>query len=398
MNSRSRIAPRRWALRSVCLGAATLALAACSSSGSSGGSSDASGSSGSGSPITIAISAPFTGDEADYGTETTNALKLAEKYYGSTINGHPIKMVQFDDKCTGSGAEIAIKNALAANPILIDGPACSGGVQAVQKTIQAAGVPEMVGSYLPSLTANGDTSFFRIVASDAQFARVMAKFIKEKGYKRVAILAGTASFSAGEGQALDAALKQTGVPAVKDISYTDGDTDFSGQIESLKSANPDAVFLASYDPDGARACAQMKQLGLNAHCLSNESMAYADSAHAGGASLNGAYAYAPFLPTQLPQFISAWKQQFHTEPNDESYGLGYVGYAAALQALKAAGPNPTPAKLTQLLHSMTFNINLGIGKVKFNSNGDNGCASMYIGQIEDSGKTFNMVENDSLKC
>lgn len=393
MYPKFRIAPGRRSLKSLCLGAAILALAAC---GSASGSN--SGSSGSGSPITIAISAPFTGDEADYGTEATNALKLAEKYYGSTINGHPIKMVQFDDKCTGSGAEIAIRSALADNPILVDGPACSAGVSAVQKTLQAAGVPEMVGAYLPSLTTHGDTTFFRNIASDAQFAQVMTQFIKEKGYKRVAILAGTASFSAGEGQALAAALKQAGLPAVKDISYADGDTDFSGQIESLKSAKPDAVFLASYDPDGARACAQMKQLGLNAECLGNESIAYADSAQAGGAALDGTYAYAPFLPAQLTQFASAWKQAFGTEPNDESYGLGYVGFAAALQAIKAAGPDPTPAKVSQLLHSQTFTVNLGIGKVKYAASGDNACATMSIGQLSDSGKTFNMVKNASLNC
>ncbi|MBO0819821.1 MAG: ABC transporter substrate-binding protein [Nocardiopsaceae bacterium] len=388
----SRIARGRRGLLSLGLALAVLVLAACGSSSGSGGSAAA------GSPITIAISAPFTGDTADYGTQATNALKLAEKYYGSTINGHPIKMVQFDDKCTGSGAEIAIRNALAENPVLIDGPACSSGVSAVQKTVQSAGIPQLVGAYLPSLTTHGDTSFFRNVASDAQFAQVMTRFIKEKGYQRVAILAGTASFSAGEGQALAAALKQAGLPAVKDISYTDGDTDFSGQIQSLKSAKPDAVFLASYDPDGARACAQMKQLGLNAQCLGNESIAYADSVQAGGAALNGAYAYAPFLPTELTQFVSAWKQEFGSEPDDESYGLGYVGFAAALQAIKAAGPDPTPAKVSQLLHSRTFTVNLGIGKVRYAASGDNACATMYIGQLSDNGKKFNMVKNESLHC
>lgn len=383
-----------------------LALAACGSSGGGagasagggGGSSDTGSGGGSGSPLVIAISAPFTGPTADYGTQAKHALQLAEKYYGSTINGHPLKMVTFDDKCTGSGAEVAIKNALAQHPILVDGPACSGGVSAVQKTLQDAGVPEVVGSYLPSLTENGDPIFFRAVPSDAQFAAIMAKFIQKKGYKKVAILHGTASFSDGEGAALDAALKAINLAPVKDISYTDGATDFSGAIESLKSANPDAVFFASYDPDGARACAQMKQLGLNATCLGNESMAYPDSAQAGGDALNGAYDFAPFIPEQLPQFTAAWKKQFGSAPDDESYGLGYVGFAAALQAIKAAGPNPTTAKVGQLLHSKTFNVNLGIGKVKFDAKGNNACATMYIGQTEDGGKTFKLIENDSLKC
>ena len=41
------------------------------------------------SPLTIAISAPFTGGTADYGLEISRALTLAEKYYGSSVNGHP---------------------------------------------------------------------------------------------------------------------------------------------------------------------------------------------------------------------------------------------------------------------------------------------------------------------
>jgi branched-chain amino acid transport system substrate-binding protein len=375
-----------------------LVLAACGSSGSKSGGDGGGGSGASGSTLTIAISAPFTGPTADYGTEAKHALQLAEKYYGSTINGHPLKVVTFDDKCTGSGAEVAIKNALAQHPILIDGPACSGGVSAVQKTITDAGVPEVVGSYLPSLTENGANQFFRGVPSDAQFAATMATFIQKQGFKKVAILHGTAAFSAGEGVALDAALKAVNLAPVKNIAYTDGATDFSGAIESLKSAKPDAVFFASYDPDGARACAQMKQLGLDAACLGNESLAYADSAAAGGASLNGAYAWGVLIPSELPDFTAAWKKEFGTLPNDESYGLGYLGFAVALQAIKAAGPNPTPQKVAELMHSTTFDVNLGIGKVKFDEKGNNSCVRMYIGQLADNGKTFKMLEDNSLKC
>lgn len=381
------------------MGALALTLAACgSNSGTKSSSNNASGGGGNGSPLTIAISAPFTGPTADYGTEATRALQLAEKYYGSTINGHPIKVVTFDDKCSGSGAEVAIRNALAHNPILIDGPSCSGGVVAVQQTLQQQGIPEIVGSYLPSLTEHGDKSFFRLIASDAQFAKVMANFIKSKGWQHVAILHGTAAFSAGEGTALADALNAVGLAPVKNVAYTDGTSDFSGQIEAIKSASPDAVFFASYDPDGARACKQMKELGLNAQCLGNEAMAYADSAQAGGAALNGAYDWAPYIPAQYPQFESAWQKQFHAAPNDESYGLGYIGFAAALQAIKAAGPNPTPSKVAQLMHTMTFNVNLGIGKVKFDSSGNNACASIYIGQTTNAGQTFKMVANDSLHC
>ena len=100
----------------------------------------------------------------------------------------------------------------------------------------AAGIPEIVGAYLPSLTQNGDKSIFRNVASDAQLATIMAQFIKSKGYTRIAILAGTAAFSAGEGVAMNSALTAIGLAPVADISYTDGATDFSGQIEALKAA------------------------------------------------------------------------------------------------------------------------------------------------------------------
>ena len=144
----------------------------------------------------------------------------------------------------------------------------------------------------------------------------------------------------------------------------------------------------------------MKQLGLNAECLGNEALTYSDSAQAGGNSLNGAYAFAPYMPSVMPQFVKAWRAKFHAIPNDESYGLGYVGFAVALQAMKAIKGNITPSKLNTMLHTKTFKVNLGVGKVKYLANGDNACATMYVGEIETNttGNNFNLIKNLSLKC
>lgn len=353
---------------------------------------------GSRAPLTIAVIGAFTGTVATYGIQEADGLKFAEKFYGSTINGHPIKIAKFTTKCSGGAAEIAWKSAQADHPIAVLGPSCSGGTEAIQSAVEAAGVPMMNASYLPSLSEHGDKLYFRNSASDATLTRVMAHFIKQKGYKRVAILHGTSAFTAGEGTAMTNALAEVGINPVANVSYTTSATTFSGQIETLKSAKPKAVFFASYDPTGARACAQMRHLGLNAECLGNESMAYPDSAAAGGKVLNGAYDFAPFVPAALPKFSAAWKKQFGVTPTDESYTEGYVGSVALLQAIKDAGKNPTPKRVALMLHKKTFTENFGIGKVRFGSTGDNKCATMYIGMTSNAGKTFKVVQNHTPKC
>ena len=350
------------------------------------------------SPIVIGVVAPFTGSSADDGLQMVRAWALAEKNYGASVNGHPIKLVQFDDAGTSSGAVIGVKNALADHAILINGVGTSGGQVAVQPILEAAGVPVTSGSFLPVLTQVGDKGFFRYVPSSSQLAKITAKFIKGENYTRPAILAGTAAFPAEEGAAVSAALTAVGLPPVADISYTDGATSFTAQIEALKAANPDVVYFASYTPDGATACAQMKQLGLTAECISNSDMTLPSSLAAGGAALDGAYSNTDYVASQFAPFVAAWHKRFNAAPDAVSMVLGYGPDAVVIQALKVIKGTITAAKLTAVLHAKLFNVNLGVGKVKFDRAGDNECAKMYIGEFGASGNRFTMIENKSLSC
>lgn len=383
--------------------AAILALGACgsssskaSSTGTAAGSSN-SGSSSSGSPITVAEVVPLSGNVADYGLQADRAWQLAFKTYGSTVNGHSIKIQKYDEKCTPSAAVVAVNQALGSGAVALDGPTCSGDVTATMHLAETQHVPMLTSAYLPSITEQGDAFIWRNQASDAVLNGNLAKFIKSKGFSRVAILHGSSGFSAGEGQTMADGLKAVGLSPVADLTYTDGATDFTGQIQSIKAAHPDAVYLGGYDPDLGRIAGQMRQLGLNVQIFAGEEISYSDSIAAGGSAVNGAYAYSEFIPSapQFQAFTSAWQSMFNTMPNSESFSY-YNAAVAIIEGLKNAGANPTPQSLNAALGKLDVKTQPQLDTVAYTSTGNQRCPTVLVGQVVKG--NFTMVQNASTSC
>lgn len=382
--------------------AISLVLAACGSS--SGGGSTSSGGSGggssggsSGSPVTVAMVVPYSGSVADYGLEADRAFKLAFKNYGSSVNGHPIKLQKFDEKCTPSAAVVAVNQALGSNVVALNGPTCSGDVTATMALAETQHVPMLTSAYLPQITQKGDKYIWRNQASDGVLNAALAKFAASKGFKHIAILHGNAAFSEGEGATFAAGMKAVGLTPIADVTYTDFTTDFTGQIQQIKAAHPDAVFLGGYDPDVGRIAGQMRQLGLTAQIFAGEEIAYSDSIAAGGAAVNGAYAYSEFIPTvaAVAPFVQAWKAMFGTTPNSESFSY-YNSAVSIIEGLRAAGSNPTAQSLNRALASLNVKTKPTLDTIAYTSTGDQRCPTVLVGQVRDG--TFHEVQNDSPSC
>lgn len=374
-----------------------LALAACGSGSGSSATGGSSGGKSSGSPITVAMVVPYSGSVADYGLEADRAFQLAFKYYGSTVNGHPIKLQKFDEKCTPSAAVVAVNQALGSGAVALDGPTCSGDVTATMTLAAAHHVPMLTSAYLPEITQKGDKYIWRNQASDGVLNAALAKYAASKGFKHIAILHGSAAFSEGEGATFAAGMKAVGLTPVANVTYTDFTTDFTGQIEQIKAAHPDAVFLGGYDPDVGRIAAQMRQLGLQAQIFAGEEISYSDSVAAGGAAVNGAYAYSEFIPTRsaVQPFVQAWKSMFNAMPNSESFSY-YNAAVAIIEGLRNAGKNPTAESLNTALGKLNVQTKPTLDTISYQSNGDQRCPTVLVGQVQNG--SFHEVQNDSPSC
>ena len=170
--------------------AALLALSGCGSSGgASGGSSNSVASSGDG--MVIGALLPLTGTLAYLAPPEVAAIKLAISDINKAggVLGKDVTEVEADTS-DGEHADqntSAAQSVLSKHPSVVIGPAASGVVKNVYKSIVAEKIP-VISMASTSMTLSGmDPYFFRTVAPDAVQGAVMGDLIAQDGVKKLAI-------------------------------------------------------------------------------------------------------------------------------------------------------------------------------------------------------------------
>jgi branched-chain amino acid transport system substrate-binding protein len=252
---------------------AALALtASCSSSGNSG--SDSSGSStpaatsagstgtagssgtapssgggsapttGSGSEITVGTIFSLTGTGALIGKSQQVAFQLglddAEKDTGVKVN-----IVGADAGDSNTVALSALKSVLRANPSVIFGPYLGTQILAMRPDLHKAQVPMMVESGTKSIVEGADADMvYRWYLSTAISEPATAKYTVDKlGVKKAAILYDTTSYGQDGLALVEAQLASQGVDVVDKEALDPKAKDYSGQVHTALSKNPDAIYV-----------------------------------------------------------------------------------------------------------------------------------------------------------
>jgi branched-chain amino acid transport system substrate-binding protein len=370
------------------VGALVLLASACGAAGGGGGAHSG--------PIKVGFVVPYSGSVARYGQDADQAWALAAEKYGVDVNGRKITPVKYDDKCTPAAAASAVKQALGSGVVALYGPTCSGNVLATQQMAAQNKVPMITGAYSPDITAKGNKYVWRMPPSDAVLNADLAKYLVKKGWNELGVLHDNTGFGQAEGKTITDGFKALGVTSKVDLTYQVGATDFSGEIQRLKSAGVKTVCLEGYDPDTARIALQMHQLGLTANVCGNQELSYDDSLQVAGDVLNGAYYYSVYLPDskKLAPFTKAWRAKYNADPNPEQYEY-YLGAVAVIQAIKNIKGDITPQAVNTEMSKLNFDVD-GFTTLAFTDTGDPKCPTVLIGTI--AGGKPQTVQEDNTTC
>lgn len=357
------------------VGAAMLTMSACGSSGSShatsGSSSGGSISGSSGGSITVALIQPYSGAEAYYGKYENDAWTLAEQKYGSTINGHAIKLVRADSKCDPATAVSAVRQVLADNPTVINGSDCSGDTLAMLPITTAKHIPLVSENLAPKITTTGSKYIWRVQVSDAATNKYFGKYLASKGYKNLGIIHDTTSYGTANAQTLVDGLTAAGAKVSVQASYDASATDYSGQILKLKNANVDAAYIEGYDLQEGNLVKQARSLGLTAPIYGPTTASDSTFIKAAGSAANGMQFATSFIPdwnSTASSFSQKWNSKFGYEPNMDSVGM-YEAAVATIKALQAAGPGASATKVNTAFAGLKL-TGLPEGSVSFTSSGN----------------------------
>jgi branched-chain amino acid transport system substrate-binding protein len=197
--------------------------------------------------------------------------------------------------------------------------------------------------------------------------------------KTVALVGADAEYSH---LALDGArenAKKLGLRIVYDRTYPPSSIDFIPIIRSIKAANPDLIFLASYPPDSAGLIRAAHEVGVTARMFGGGTIGPQFSALKTqlGPLLNDVISYdlyAPEATMKFPgveEFLTNYRERAAAAGVDP-LGLYIPPYAyAEMQileaAIKAVG-SLDDGKLADYIHKTTFNT--VVGDIKFADNGE----------------------------
>jgi branched-chain amino acid transport system substrate-binding protein len=312
-------------------------------------------------PIVIGAHIPLTGPSTELGQGFDYGAQLAFQEINAHggINGRPLKLVTADDQSTPNGAITAVQRLTLGQKLAVlwNGSSSSPTVAVVPRMRQ------------------GPTPYYVGFASDPRVLEPFSKYVFSGAAIPVAsVVSNMVDFIAGSLKAktvamlscdqanckasvplLKQALQDKGMKVVEDQTFHSGDTDFTGQINAIKSANPDVVQIWGLPADGGRIVGQLRRAGLTATIVGDTAMTDQAVLELAGPAAEGMYAMwiagAQFLSDMtgpMKEFRERFAKAFPNAPAGMPNQYTIRAYADAYviaEALRRAGTNLSPENI-----------------------------------------------------
>jgi branched-chain amino acid transport system substrate-binding protein len=297
----------------------------------------------------------LTGNQATFGISTRDGVQMAidevNAAGGITVGGKKMKVAVrvYDDQGKSEEAANAVTRLITQDKVkVILGEVASSNSLAMAPKAQAAQVPMITPSSTnPKVTEVGDY-IFRVCFIDPFQGLVMAKFATENlKLKSFAILKDNKSdYSIGLSDVFKAEAAKMGGTVVSEEAYSQGDTDFRGQLTAIKGKKPDAIYVPGYYTDVGVIARQARELGIKAPLLGGDGWESEKLFELGGSAIEGSYFsnhYSSEDPSERVQsFIKNYQAKYQKKP-DSLGALGYDSAMVAIRAIEKAGTTDGPA-------------------------------------------------------
>ena len=338
-------------------------------------------------PVKIGFINSITGKEAQIGENLTNGAKMAIE--DLKAKGFQVQLVKEDDGGDPKNALAAYEKLVTRDGVIgVVGPYTSGCANVVASRADQYQVPLLVpAAAKEEITMKGYKNVFRLNAPANVYSKVLMDAVKAYKPKTIAYVYAATDFGVSTVKtAQDNALKM-GLREVANEKYQQGQPDYRATLGKVKAANPDLVFLVSYDADAILLMRQAKEIGLAPKAFLGAGAGYTTSQFAQQTEISNLVVSATQWTddvnwTGAADFGRRYKAKYAKEP---SYHAA-CAYEAMRIMVETASRNNTPATLRAALKTGSWN---GIfGPVKFASYGgftNQNNHSMLVQQIQ-SGK------------
>ena len=300
-------------------------------------------------PILVGHYGSMTGKEATFGQSTDQGIRLAVKEFNTAggLNGRPIEVKTYDTKGESKEAGVAVNRLITSDKATaILGEVASSLSLAGGAVAQQYGVPMISPSSTnPRVTAGRDM-VFRVCFIDPFQGFVAAKFAKENlKIERVAVLYDQAqAYSKGLRDEFKKHFTSMGGTIVEDQAFSGGDQDFSAQLNTIRSANPQAIYVPGYYTDVGNIALQARKLGIgkDVPLLGGDGWDSEQLGKIAGDAIEGSYYSNHYAPDQAGDMVKSFVERYRAEFSGQTPdGLAALGYDAAMVLFDAMKRSPS---------------------------------------------------------
>ncbi|MDR2247855.1 MAG: ABC transporter substrate-binding protein [Treponema sp.] len=364
-----------------------------------GGGSQAAGS----DVIRIGVFEPMTGANAAGGAMEVEGIRLANELNPTVTAGgktYKVELVVADNKSDKVEAATAVQRLIDADKVtLILGSWGSSLSMAGGEVAREARIPVIGLSCTNPLVTAGNDYYFRVCFIDPFQGTVMANYAYNNLNARTAVIVQEVSndYSVGLAKFFSDNFKRLTGNAnsiLTTVNYNTGDQDFSAQLTSLKSLNPDVIFAPGNYTESALVMKQARELGITVPVIGGDTWETPEFIDVGRERVEGAV-FSTFFASEVAAtpaaeiFLKEYRSRYSKEPAAVT-ALGYDGYLVALDAIKRAG-STDPLKIRDAIAATSGFVG-ATGTTTLDQNGD-ATKSAFIKAVEGGKFVYKAIVN-----
>ena len=297
-------------------------------------------------PITIGVSGPLTGPNAQYGEQWKKGFDLAlEEINGKGgIDGRPLAYDFQDSQSDPKQSVVIAQKFVADERIIVElGDFSSTASMAASPIYQRGGLVQFgfTNSHPDFTKAGGDYTWSTSV-TQSQASPALADFaVTDLGLKKLAVFQLNNDWGKATIDLFAKRVTELGAEIVATQSYLPDDKDFRSALTTVKDAKPDGIILISYQADAALIAQQAREAGLTVPFVGSAAIQSPDYLELGGKAVEGTYILGEFSiddpRPEVQAFVKAFREKYDEDP-DLFATLAYDSINLVAEAIKIGGP------------------------------------------------------------
>ncbi len=304
-------------------------------------------------PYVIGAIFSTTGDNAPLGVPERDTAEMLVKQINARggVNGHPLKLLVYDDAGKSDQAAQAAQRLIADKRVVaIIGPTLTGPSLAIATNCQNAKMPLLSCAAAVTIVQPVKSYVFKTAQSDSLAVAKLIDYCKQRKITRVGFINDSNPFGSSGRVEWQKLAGPAGIKTVCYESFATADTDMTPQLMKIRAAKPQAVVCWGTNPGPAIVAQNMRRLKMTqpllmSHGISNSTFIKLAGKDAEGVIFpSGKIIVADQIPRSDPQrnVLMAYNAQFkkaYGKPANHFGGHAWDALQLVVDALKKVGPD-----------------------------------------------------------